>query len=107
YMVEAEELCDRVAIINAGRVLACDTPAALKRRLQRDAIFRLETTPLSESDVAAFAALGGMVTAVHRVKEGASVMDLRLEEERVLGSAIGMMEARGIRLANLTKREPT
>jgi len=107
YMVEAEELCDRVAIINAGRVLACDTPAALKRRLQRDAIFHLETTPLSEADVAAFASLGGMVTAVHRAKDGASALDLRLEEERVLGSAIGMMEARGIRLMNLTKREPT
>ena len=107
YMVEAEELCDRVAIINAGRVLACDTPAALKRRLQRDAIFHLETTPLSEADVAAFASLGGMVTAVHRARDGASALDLRLEEERVLGSAIGMMEARGIRLMNLTKREPT
>src|SRR4029078_2467756 len=97
YMGAAEELCDRVAIINAGRVLACDTPAALKRRLQRDAIFHLETTPLSEADVAAFAVLGGVVTAVHRAKDGASALDLRLEEERVLGSAIGMMEARGIR----------
>ena len=28
YMVEADELCDRVAIINGGKVLACDTPAA-------------------------------------------------------------------------------
>src|SRR5215510_5743313 len=42
YMVEAEELCDRVAIINKGRVLACDTPANLKRDLQRDAIFEIE-----------------------------------------------------------------
>jgi ABC-2 type transport system ATP-binding protein len=33
YMVEADELCDRVAIINGGKLLACDTPAALKRRL--------------------------------------------------------------------------
>jgi len=41
-MVEAEELCDRVAIINKGRVLACDTPANLKRNLQRDAIFEIE-----------------------------------------------------------------
>ena len=41
YMVEAEELCDRVAIINKGRVLACDTPANLKRELQRDAIFEI------------------------------------------------------------------
>ena len=30
YMVEADELCDRVAIINQGRVLACDTPSALE-----------------------------------------------------------------------------
>ncbi len=42
YMVEAEELCDRVAIINKGRVLACDTPANLKHNLQRDAIFEIE-----------------------------------------------------------------
>src|SRR5512135_2010186 len=36
YMVEADELCDRVAIINQGRVLACDSPATLKQQLQRD-----------------------------------------------------------------------
>src|SRR6186997_36951 len=98
YMVEAEELCDRVAIINGGRVLACDTPAALKRRVQRDAIFHLETTPLSDADLSAFVALGGMVSAVHRPNSGTSSLELRLEEERVLGSAIGMMESRGIRL---------
>ena len=46
YMVEADELCDRVAIINKGHVLACDTPAALKRRLQQEAIFRMEVSPL-------------------------------------------------------------
>ena len=31
YMLEADELCDRVAIIDRGRILACDTPANLKR----------------------------------------------------------------------------
>ena len=35
YMVEADELCDRVAIINGGRVLACDTPSRLKQRPER------------------------------------------------------------------------
>ncbi len=29
YMEEAEELCDRVAIIDAGRIIACDSPRAL------------------------------------------------------------------------------
>jgi ABC-2 type transport system ATP-binding protein len=31
YMVEADELCDRVAIINGGRVLACDSPAVRRQ----------------------------------------------------------------------------
>jgi ABC-2 type transport system ATP-binding protein len=31
YMEEADQLCDRVAIIDHGRVVALDTPAALKR----------------------------------------------------------------------------
>ena len=33
YLEEAEELCDRVAIINHGRVIACDATEALLRRL--------------------------------------------------------------------------
>ena len=33
YLEEAEELCDRIAIINHGRVVACDTTRALLRRL--------------------------------------------------------------------------
>ena len=32
YMEEADQLCDRVAIVDRGRLLACDTPEVLKRR---------------------------------------------------------------------------
>ena len=35
-MEEADALCDRVAIIHDGKVVALDTPAALKRRLPRN-----------------------------------------------------------------------
>jgi ABC-2 type transport system ATP-binding protein len=38
YLEEAEELCDRIAIINNGRVIACDTTEALLRRLDNKAL---------------------------------------------------------------------
>ncbi len=44
YMVEADELCDRVAIIDQGRILACDSPSNLKRMLKRATTFDIETT---------------------------------------------------------------
>ncbi len=38
YLEEAEELCDRIAIINHGKVIACDTTEALLRRLDSKAL---------------------------------------------------------------------
>jgi len=35
YLQEAEQLCDRIAIINHGKLIACDTTAALLARLDR------------------------------------------------------------------------
>ena len=37
YLEEAERLCDRVAIMHRGRIVACDTPAALVAGLGGDA----------------------------------------------------------------------
>jgi ABC-2 type transport system ATP-binding protein len=42
YMAEAEELCDRIAIIKKGRVVALDTPAALKQRISGDAVIDVQ-----------------------------------------------------------------
>src|ERR1035437_3935145 len=38
YMEEADKLCNRVAIMDHGRILALDTPAALKRSVGADTV---------------------------------------------------------------------
>jgi ABC-2 type transport system ATP-binding protein len=50
YLDEAEILCDRVAIMDAGRILAMDTPAALVRGLHADTRVALPDGVLSESE---------------------------------------------------------
>ena len=48
YMEEAEEMCDRVAIINHGRLLACGSPRELVGRIEAHYAVKLVTsTPLS------------------------------------------------------------
>jgi ABC-2 type transport system ATP-binding protein len=107
YMVEADELCDRVAIINKGRVLACDTPATLKRRLQGEAIFRMEVSPLNGLGVERFEALPGVRKVVHRPQDGFAVLEFILAEDAVLGSVVNTLTAGNVRILNLQKREPT
>jgi ABC-2 type transport system ATP-binding protein len=107
YMVEADELCDRVAIINKGHVLACDTPENLKRRLQREAIFRIEVSPLNGVGVDRFESLAGVRKVVNTPQDGYSILEFILDEEPVLGAVINTMTAGGVRILNLQKREPT
>jgi len=48
YLEEAEELCDRVAIINHGQLVACDTTQALLRRLDNKSVTLILARPLAE-----------------------------------------------------------
>ncbi len=51
YMAEAEELCNRIAIINKGRIIELDTPATLKKRIGGDSQVEIE---VGNSDLAMF-----------------------------------------------------
>ena len=42
YMEEADQLCDRIAIVDHGEIVALDTPAALKRRIRAEEVVSLE-----------------------------------------------------------------
>jgi ABC-2 type transport system ATP-binding protein len=64
YMEEAEN-CDRIAIINEGRIVALDTPEALKAQIGKD---RVEIT--TENNDAAVAALKSVFDLDSRIDEG-------------------------------------
>lgn len=109
YMAEADELCDRLAIIDRGKLLAVDTPEALKHRLQREAIFHLKVQPLGPRP-----SKDQMLEAVPGVRQVSltehndySSLTLILEAEDVLADVLAHLTGRGSSLISLEKREPT
>ena len=107
YMVEADDLCDRVAIINKGQVLACDTPANLKHNLQRDAIFEIETSPLNGLTGQMLENQAEVKKAALTQVEGGAKLELILTEESALGGVINLLTQKEVKVKRLTKREPT
>jgi ABC-2 type transport system ATP-binding protein len=110
YMAEADELCDRLAIIDKGKLLALDTPAGLKRRLQQDAIYKLRVVPLGHRPANG----DGLIESVPGVRqvtvnevEGASELTLILAGDDALGGVLSHLQGRGSGLISLDKREPT
>jgi len=63
YMEEADQLCDRVAIVDHGRLLACDTPEALKRRAPGGTLVVLTLDGPAEPLVAAVLGRPGVTRA--------------------------------------------
>lgn len=51
YMFEADALCDRIAIINHGRIIALDTPGGLKSKVDDMNVVELETFGLPDAVV--------------------------------------------------------
>jgi ABC-2 type transport system ATP-binding protein len=51
FMEEAERLCDRVALIDAGRVVALDTPAALAENAQAEQRIRFRPSVLIDDSL--------------------------------------------------------
>jgi ABC-2 type transport system ATP-binding protein len=106
YMAEADQLCDRVAIIDQGKVLACDAPYALKQRLQREAIFRLQVTYLPNA-AEQVCTVPGVRQCTQRHADEHTELSLILDAEDVLASVIATLSSDGARLLSLEKREPT
>jgi ABC-2 type transport system ATP-binding protein len=110
YMAEVDELCDRLAIVDRGRILAIGTPDELKHRVQGGSIFRLELDRLDDQGTQ-LGALPGVrsaaVAEVEDVERQSVVIDLQLDDDAVLGEVISTLTGQGSHLVSLQKREPT
>jgi ABC-2 type transport system ATP-binding protein len=106
YMSEADELCDRLAVIDHGKVLACDTPSQLKRQVQKYPIFQISVTPGPNG----WHELG-QIPGVHQAtaSAGPSTVDLKvaLEDEAAVSAVVQHIVANQARIVSLTKVEPT
>ncbi len=115
YMAEADELCERIAIVDRGRILAIGSPAELKRRVQRESIFRLELDRLAGGP-AGLARLPGVVSAVVAVNSPSEagaparqtvVINLVLHEDSALAGVVAALDGLGAHIVALAKSEPS
>ena len=75
YMEEADRLCDRVAIVDRGQLLALDTTAALKARAPGGTIVELEL----DGDAASAAVTAGTVAGVDGAEARHDTLRVRAE----------------------------
>src|SRR5712692_1527978 len=107
YMMEADEMCDRIAVIDHGRILACDTPENLKRMIRKDTTFRLEVDALKNSS--AFSGIPGVKNFSFKddIAKNTTNLTFILDGEAPVADILSAVAGQGSKVHSLQKSEPT
>jgi ABC-2 type transport system ATP-binding protein len=105
YMEEADQLCDRVAIMDHGRFLALDTPANLKRSTGADTIVSVRVQAHAERLAEVLATeVDGVVGT--RMIDGALQVHVQ-GSERIVPRIVTAAERSGIDILDLAVTQPS
>src|SRR5919107_1886959 len=106
YMFEADELCDRIAVIRDGLIVADGTPDVLKKRVTGGHVLEVETFGLPESGVQAVRGLAGVRSVSVEERGQAQVLLVQVEPGAEVTSGV-LAELLGTRVGRVSSREPT
>ncbi|MDX6595831.1 MAG: type transport system ATP-binding protein [Solirubrobacterales bacterium] len=104
FMEEADRLCERLAIMDHGVILALDTPAALKRTVGGDTIVRVVAEGDDDALAGVLRGLDGVTDT--RVMDG-TVQLTATGAEGLLPRVLARAEAGGARVRDLSIDVPT
>jgi ABC-2 type transport system ATP-binding protein len=110
YMEEADQLSDRIGIIDTGKVIALDTPEGLKRRIDQKEVIRLEVTGWQEYIGEKLRSLSEVSSLVARKQAEADLWEVNLQSNNsraVLPKLVESIGQNGTRLVNMNIVKPS
>lgn len=106
YMFEADVLCDRIAVIADGAIVASGTPSDLKAAVADQTIVEIETFGVPDTLVERLRSLSGVSGVGVETREQAQVLLVQSTRGVELVQTL-LRELDGVNLGRVTTREPT
>jgi ABC-2 type transport system ATP-binding protein len=106
YMYEADELCQRIAVIAGGLFVAAGTPAELKARVVDRTVIEIETFGLASPVLERLKAIPGVASVASETRDQAEVLLVQSQVGAGLVQAL-LRELDGTTLGKVIAREPT
>jgi ABC-2 type transport system ATP-binding protein len=108
YMYEAEELCDRVAIIDRGQIVALDTPEKLKDSVSKEISLILTLLgDTSSLELLLKKADGVTAYSLQQEESGEVTATILAKDDRSVSTVISEMLREGFMVRRFETRKPT
>jgi ABC-2 type transport system ATP-binding protein len=106
YMLEADAICDRIAVIKQGEIVAEGTPSSIKDVVQDQGVVEFETDGLAPERIEALRRLDDVSTVIVDERDVAQVVTVHCGRPSELAAGLAaLLDGRQIRKLNV--REPT
>ena len=103
YMAEADYLCNRVAIIDKGRIVALDTPKKLKRRLKKENVIEMDVIGLKVKVLNEIKKLDGVKGITYREHE----LRLIIKDMGLLDEVLKILKRNKVKFYSIHTEEPS
>jgi len=110
YMEEADQLSDRIGIIDTGRIIALDTPEGLKQRIEQKEVIRLEVAGWHEEIADKLKSIAGIENLISRQQAEADVWEVNMQAHNsraALPRIVEHISGNGTRLVNMNIVKPS
>ena len=101
YIEEAERLCDRVAIIDRGKIIEIGTPREIQQRVLGDSMIELTVAAQLPHEIPAFA------EESRRAVNGATITLHSRKPARTLVDAVKWVDTTGLEIVDVRLKHPT
>jgi len=106
YMAEAEEICDRIAIIYNGSIVACETPQTLKASMEKSTVVRIEAK--NSSSTLSFEGISGVIaSSVDSNSNGITKIKVVLDNESRIPDLVSHLANNGCKIISINTSEPS
>lgn len=107
YLEEAEQLCDRIAIINHGRLIACDTTEALLQRMdQKELTVTVADSLATLPETLRESGLELEATKAAAARDGSQLTLRYRRGQEAIGSVLMAIQNAGLTILDVSTLEP-
>ena len=110
YIEEVSQMCDRVGIMNKGKLIALDTPEALKGMTKKGEVADIVVKNMSDTQVKSLRSIAGVASLGAEVQDatlGQTHLRVRLENVDALPMVLDFFFKEKIKLVTFKQEEPT
>jgi ABC-2 type transport system ATP-binding protein len=106
YMFEADAICDRIAVIKAGKIVAEGTPSSIKTAVRDHGVVEFEAVGMPPERLAGLRGLPGVNSVTVNNRELAQLVTVHCARPADVMTQLGVI-LDGVRLEKVSSREPT